>query len=141
MKLQGSYRLSGLKFVVYILITIFLVTTVQAQENEFKQLPNKERAIQNLVMGIQSDNAGLKRSCIYFAGKYEVSEVVNELIELLGKEKDSSTKKVIALVLYKIGDQKGINAIKKLAQTDSDSKVRNLCSAITIAYNKNITFE
>jgi HEAT repeat protein len=108
MKLQGSYRLSGLKFVVYILITIFLVTTVQAQENEFKQLPNKERAIQNLVIGIQSDNAGLKRSCIYFAGKYEVSEVVNELIELLGKEKDSSTKKVIALVLYKIGDQKGI---------------------------------
>ena len=134
-------KLNGLKAVVYILITIFLATTVNAQENFLEKLPNKERAIQNLVLGIESDNSGLKRSSIYFAGKYRVTEAVNELIEVLNKEKDTEIRKVTALVLYKIGDQKGLNAVKKLAETDEDNRVRNLCAAITVAYNDNITTE
>ncbi len=92
--------------------------------------------IKNLAMGITSDNLGLKRSCIYFAGFYEIEELVNPLVKQLKKESEPGTRILIALALYKIGSDEAINAIEKLAKNDSNPKVKRMGIAILNEFQK-----
>ncbi len=92
--------------------------------------------VKNLAMGIASDNLGLKRSCIYFAGFYEIEELVNPLVKQLKKEAEPGTRILIALALYKIGSDEAINAIEKLAENDSNPKVKRMGIAILNEFQK-----
>jgi HEAT repeat protein len=96
-----------------------------------------ERMIKNLEAGIASENLGLRRSCIYFAGLYEIEELVKPLINQLKKEKDANTKILIALALSKIGNEEGIKAVGKLAKNDMDPKVKRVGFALIDYYNSN----
>jgi HEAT repeat protein len=106
-----------------------------------REIPKK--MIQNLAMGIASENEGLKRSCIYFAGFYEINELVNPLINQLKKESNPGTRILIALALYKIGGAEAMQAVEKLAKNDSNEKVKRIGNAILnefqMASNANIT--
>jgi hypothetical protein len=93
-----------------------------------------KNAVENLKVGIKSDNLGLKKSSIYFAGFYRIAETVPVLTEQLKKETDPKTKILIALVLYKIGDEKSINLVKEMAAKDKNPEVRRMCTCIYDAY-------
>lgn len=108
------------------------LTVTSAQEKEITA--KYKYAVENLIKGIQSDNEGLKRSAIYFAGKYKITGAVDALIEQLDKETNPSNRILIALVLYKIGDPDGINAVKSLAKSDNNLKVRRMANEIYNAY-------
>ncbi len=86
--------------------------------------------VANLNVGIQSENKGLKTSSIYFSGFYSLKECVPTLVKQLSKEKNSDVKILIALSLYKIGDEKGIAAVKNLAMNDINPEVRRMGNAI-----------
>jgi hypothetical protein len=90
----------------------------------------EKNEIENLLMGIRSDNPGLKKSAIYMSGKYEVSECSGVLIQQLKTEKDASVKVLIALALYRIGSEEGMEAIEELAHNDNNKEVRRMSSAI-----------
>lgn len=85
------------------------------------------QSILNLKTAIKSENEGLKQSAIYFAGKYKIHQVEDELIELLEEEKSQRNKKLIALVLHKIRSNRSIDVIKDLAFTDPDTNVKKYC--------------
>lgn len=89
-----------------------------------------ERAIKSLMLGIESDNTGLKKSSIYIAGMYELDGVVEALIRQLQKESDPNTRILIALALYKIGNKEGLDAIEELVKNDDNLKVRKMSYAI-----------
>lgn len=89
-----------------------------------------KRALADLERGIKSDNSGLRKSSIYMAGYYEVKASTNALVEQLGVEEDANTRILIALSLFRIGDVNGLDAVKKLSQNDSSSKVRKISAAI-----------
>ena len=89
-----------------------------------------EKAVRSLMMGIESDNTGLKKCCIYFAGLYEIRDVVWTLVDQLKRELDPDTRILIALSLYKIGDREGIQAVEKLIKNDSDYRVKKMSTAI-----------
>ena len=91
-------------------------------------------AIENLKVGIKSDNMGLKKSAIYYAGYYRINETVPALTEQIKKEADPKTRILIALVLYRIGDEKSITLVKDMAAKDSDTEVRRMCTCIYNAY-------
>jgi len=91
-------------------------------------------AIENLKNGIKSDNEGLKKCAIYFAGYYRVSETVPTLAEVVKKETQPSTKILIALVLYRIGDERGISLVRDMAAKDKNPEVRRMCTCIYNAY-------
>lgn len=91
-------------------------------------------AVENLKNGIKSNNTGLKKSSIYYAGYYRLSETVPALTETVKNENDPSTKILIALVLYRIGDEKGINLVKDMAAKDNNPEVRRMCTCIYNAY-------
>jgi len=94
-----------------------------------------ERMIKNLAMGLESENTGLKQSCIYFAGFYEIEELVKPLIKLLNKEENANTRILIALALSKIGNEEGIEAIGKLAMKDMNPKVKRVGFALIDYHN------
>jgi HEAT repeat protein len=91
-------------------------------------------AEQNFLNGLNSVNTGLRKSCIYFAGKYKISSAVIPLMAQLRKEKDTDTKILIALALYEIGDARGMYLVKVVSDNDDNSKVRKRCTAIYDKY-------
>jgi HEAT repeat protein len=111
------------------------------------QLPNEkdyvfdDAAISNLKSGISSENLGLRKSSIYFAGKYRVDEVLLELMSQLEKEGKSSVRILIAHSLYLIGDSRGIYRLKELASNDQDDQVRRMATALFNEYQINNGYE
>ena len=117
-----------------VLLAVVLTGSVYAQKNSIKDVTTNEYALQNLVAGIQSDNTGVKRSAIYFAGKYRIAEAEEVLIAQLKAEEDPSTRILIALVLYEMGSDEGLLEVQKLSLNDEDAKVRRMIFQIYNEY-------
>jgi HEAT repeat protein len=122
------------RFLTAVLLAAVLTGSVYAQKNSIKDVTTNQYALQNLVAGIQSDNTGVKRSSIYFAGKYRIAETESALIAQLKQEKDPSTRILIALVLYEMGSEEGLIEVKKLSMNDKDAKVRRMATQIYNEY-------
>lgn len=123
------------KLVIAVLLAVLMSNILFAQnlsQNTTKAANSgfTERAIKSLMVGIQSDNAGLKKSSIYLSGMYELDGVVETLISQLRKETDPDTRILIALALYKIGNKEGLDAIEELVKNDDNLKVKRISSAI-----------
>ncbi|MCW8961529.1 MAG: HEAT repeat domain-containing protein [Ignavibacteriaceae bacterium] len=121
-------------FLTAVLLVAVLTGSVYTQTNSIKDVTLNKYALQNLVAGIQSDNTGVKRSSIYFAGKYRIAETEDVLIAQLKEEKDPSTRILIALVLYEMGSEEGLIEVKKLSMNDKDAKVRRMATQIYNEY-------
>jgi HEAT repeat protein len=121
-------------FLTAVLLAAVLMGSVYAQKNSIKDVTPNKYALQNLVAGIHSDNTGVKRSAIYFAGKYRIAETEAALINQLKNEKDPSTRILIALVLYEMGSEEGLLEVKDLSLKDKDAKVRRMATQIYTEY-------
>jgi HEAT repeat protein len=129
MRLQELKQSKLLSFFVVVILLIF-VGSLKAQNYSIKDVTSNKYALQNLLAGIKSDNEGVQRSSIYFAGKYRIAESESALIEQLCKEENPSTRMLIALVLYEMGSLEGLEAVRKLALNDVDTKVRRMSTFI-----------
>jgi HEAT repeat protein len=109
--------------------TIFAQTTLHGLAEDVKS-GIKKNAILSLAKGIESDNEGLKVSCIYLAGLYEIDEAVKPLIEQLKTVEDPNVKILIALALYKIGNKEGLKAVERLTKNDESPKVKKVATVI-----------
>lgn len=119
------------------LMLVLLTTTVSAQSFETKNVRIKTvseqydgRAVKDLIRGIKSDNEGLRKSCIYMAGFYEIRECASALVEQLEVEENADTRILIALSLFRIGDNNAMGAVEKLSLSDTSAKVRRISRAI-----------
>ena len=117
-----------------VLLAAVLMVNGFAQKNSIKDITDNKYALRNLVAGIQSENNGVKRSSIYFAGKYRIAETESALIDQLKEEKDPSTRILIALVLYEMGSGEGLMEVQKLSINDKDAKVRRMATQIYNEY-------
>jgi hypothetical protein len=126
---------------ILVAVTFFVLlftTVLNAQKTITKAELKQKRMIGNLVNGINSDNEGLKRSAIYYAGKYKVNEAVDALVEQLENETSTENKYLISLSLYLIGEDKGIKAVKRVAALDNDPRAKRLAAAV---YYEHLTDE
>lgn len=120
------------KTVLVLVVGILLTNSIFAQ-NSLAIFTKNKYALDNLVMGIHSENEGVRKSAIYFAGKYKVLESAEVLIEQLKKEEKPAIKVLIALALFEMESKEGLDEIRKLSKNDKDLRVRNMASLI---YNK-----
>jgi HEAT repeat protein len=131
-------KASRKQIVAVISLILLLVTGVNlnlfAQPNPISNVTNNEYALDNLKSGINSDNDGVRKSAIYFAGKYRIEEAVNSLVERLEKEEDPSVRLLIAYSLYEIKDPEGMKAVKELSLKDDDIKVKKMSSNLYQEY-------
>ncbi|KUO59629.1 hypothetical protein APF79_05660 [bacterium BRH_c32] len=123
-----------MKKLVLSLVAILLLVNFTYANTDFTD-GIKKNAIASLVIGIKSDNMGLKRNCIYFAGKYKIAETTDALIAELDKTDNAKLKVLIALSLYMIGEEEGIDAVYKLANRENDNYVKRMAKAIIDEYN------
>ncbi len=105
-----------------------IVKHVYASKFIDRQLTKQE--VGNLITGIRSDNLGLRRSAIYLSGLYGITETVPALIEQLKKEENADVKVLTALVLYRLEDPKGIEAVEELYRKDDNIRVKRMSKAI-----------
>lgn len=114
--------------VVLLVVLISANMGLQAQSSSYKNI--NDYSLESLKQGIQSDNPGLRKSAIYMAGLYKIDEAVETLVKQLDREKNPSTRVLIALSLYNIGNPHGMDAVKDLAAKDKDNEVKRMSTVL-----------
>ncbi|MGA9294961.1 MAG: HEAT repeat domain-containing protein [Ignavibacteriaceae bacterium] len=121
------------KIAAVVLAAVLLSGNVFAKNNNLTNMVTSEIPevfVKNLALGLTSDCSGLKKSCIYFAGFYEIEGMVNPLANQFAKETDPNTRVLIALALYKIGTPEAIKTVERLVKNELDPKVKRIGMAI-----------
>ncbi len=134
MKTTLLHRAEKLYFVLVAILFVLLVTDSFGQTKKVSEMTKQKNALQNLVIGIQSENQGVRESAIYFAGQYRFIDTEDALINQLKVEKDSDIKVLIGLALFRINSEKGMDELQRLATKDKNPKVRRMSQAIYNEY-------
>jgi hypothetical protein len=93
-----------------------------------KNIVNRDLVITNLMNGVNSDNKGLRMSSAYLLGEFKANEAVIPLMRILKNDENEESRIMSALSLLKIGDSRGLFAIKQAIQFDESNRVRKMCS-------------
>jgi len=117
-----------------VLLTLIFTSSMLSQNHSIKEVMDNKYALKNLVAGIHSENDGVRRSSIYLAGYYRITEAEDALIDQLADEKNASTRILISLVLYELGSEKGMQEVKNVSVNDGDAKVRRMATQIYNEY-------
>ena len=89
---------------------------------------NETQISENLLIGTQSNNKGLCASSTYLLGELCCKKSVIPLLSLLHNAKCEEIRILAALSLIKIGDARGIYAVKQAAIYDESERVKKLCN-------------
>ena len=122
------------RFLTVVLLAAVLMGSGYTQSNSIKDITAHKYALENLIAGINSENDGVRRNSIYFAGYYKIVETEDALIHQLKVENDPSTRILIALVLYELGSEEGLLEVKDLSLNDENAKVRRMATQIYNEY-------
>ena len=110
-----------------LLCFVFASFGIAAEPIKEKRTINKDLAIQNLLIGLDSDNAGLTTSSAYYLGELSSTEAVIPLMKMLRNSEQEELRISAALALLKIGDERGIYAIKRAIVFDESKRVNDMC--------------
>jgi HEAT repeat protein len=87
-----------------------------------------EAAVQNLLIGLKSDNQGLRESAAFMLGELKASEAVVPLMAILRSDSHESSRVVAALALCRIGDARGVFAVRRAVTFDESASVQRKCA-------------
>ena len=120
--------------VLLLIFFVFISYATAAEPVKEKRTINRDLAIQNFLNGLNSDNAGLTSSSAYYLGEFSSTEAVIPLMKILRNSKKEELRISAALALLKIGDQRGIYAIKRAIIFDESKRVSDMCEKFYNAY-------
>ena len=115
--------------ILTLVLTAAFATTAfaGAHPNATVAAVNKALVEDNLIVGVQSQNFGLRTSAAMMLGDIKSTKAVFSLMHMLRTESDERARIVAALALTKIGDPVGLYAVKQTARLDSNERLRKLC--------------
>jgi len=127
-----------------IILSCFLVVSISFSSFGFimptpakNKIINRDLVISNLLNGVNSGNQGLRMSSTYFLGEMKSDEAVIPLMRILKSNENEEERIMAALSLSKIGDSRGIFAIKQAITFDNSERVKKLCSIFYQGYLSN----
>lgn len=117
-------------------VSLILIFSFQIlpQETADQNSLAKEACFKTLQQGLISDNLGLQAGCTYMVGELGCQRSVICLMKLLHNSSSEELRILAALSLYKIGDSRGIYAIKQTIKFDESKRVRRMCEIFYKAY-------
>ncbi len=117
-------------------VSLFLLLSLQIlpQETADKNHSEMEACFNTLQQGLASDNLGLRAGCTYMVGELCCERSVICLMKLLHNSTSEELRILAALSLYKIGDSRGIYAVKQSIKFDESKRVRRMCEIFYKAY-------
>lgn len=111
-----------------LVLFFFVMTSYGLDKSALENMETKKAAVKNLLIGLQSDNYGLRTSSAFMLGEIKAEEAVLPLMHMLTTEKSEDARIVAALALYKIDNPKGIFAVKQAIKFDESGRVRKMCT-------------
>jgi len=117
-------------------VSLLLLLTIPILPQEIADQNNsaKEACIKTLLEGLQTENRGLQAGCTYMLGELCCDRGVITLLDILHNSPSEEIRILAALSLYKIGDSRGIFAIKQSIKYDGSDRVSRLCEKFYRAY-------
>lgn len=115
------------KLFLAVFLSFLMVTAVFAIDNKKIDNVKYDQIEETLLAGIESSNKGLVVSSAQILGELNSDKAVIPLMKILHSNINDETKIAAALSLYKIGDARGIFAVKQAAKYDDSERVRKMC--------------
>lgn len=95
---------------------------------------NNKYAIDNLISCLTSENQGVRRQAVYYAGLYKVDASVDFLIDIIKNQNIDELQKLAVLSLLRIESPKGMKFLKKFALECVNTDLKKLCSYVYLDY-------
>jgi len=111
-----------------LLSVIACAVPVMARQSVLPPDANKVLIEDNLFIGMVSDNLGLQRSCALMLGEIVSDRAVVPLMAVLHNSSDENLRVAAAWSLCKIGDARGVYAVKMAVKYDESAKVQTTCA-------------
>lgn len=124
-----------MKRLVIILAIIFFTSSQNFGQAVKRELTKTD--VSNLLICMKSDNDGIRRCGVYFAGFYKVEETVIPLMAILYEDECEEIRMLAARSLCNIGDARGLFAVKQAVKFNDCDKVKQLCFFLS-NYENNI---
>ncbi len=126
---------------IFALVAMLAAVTVSGVAgDEEKPSFDKNQAELNLLVGLASDNLGLRESSAFMLGEIGSRKAVVPLMAMLHDGVESS-RVVAALALTRIGEARGVYAVKQAAKFDPSARVQKLAAWYYNQYAVPGTFE
>lgn len=90
----------------------------------------------NLIAGVETMNEGVQVGSAYYLGEMKSAKAVLPLMKLLHEGKTDGVRISAAAALIKIGDSRGVFAVKQCGRFDSNESVRRMCANLYAYYMK-----
>jgi hypothetical protein len=125
------------QFLIVISLIFMISINCAAQDSTAKgNRVTADMIEENLLVGAKSDNEGLRISSSYYLGETKSEDAVIPLLDILHNDKSEQARIMAALSLFKIGDSRGIYAIKKSSKSDESETVKKMCKIFYSMYNE-----
>ena len=111
-----------------VLVLAMASLSVAGEKPDLGSPEKYEKAEVNLLIGLQSDNLGLRESAAYMLGELQSDKAVIPLMKMLRDDQRESTRIVAALALCRIGDARGVYAVKRATRFDESTLVQQRCA-------------
>jgi len=113
---------------VIVLSIVVSLSATAGDQTLFGSREKYERAEASLLAGLMSDNEGLRESSAYMLGELKSGKAVIPLMAMLRCNDCETARIVAALALCRIGDLRGIYAVKQAVQFDDNGSVQSRCA-------------
>lgn len=128
-----------MKKLVFLLVCFsFTFSYFAADSLKVQKVSTYENIENNLLVGLATQNEGLKFSCAYFLGEMKSSKAVIPLMRLFHNGETDEMKIIAALSLCKIKSERGVFAVKRGITFADSERVQRLCN---IFYNQHLRDE
>lgn len=117
-------------------LTLLFTVSIYA-EGVNKDVPkaNTYEAIEmNRLVGLTSDNDGLRISCAFNLGEMKSTKAVHTLMKMVREGKSEEERIIAALSLVKIGDPQGVYFVKQSAKFNDCERTRKICEKFYNGY-------
>jgi hypothetical protein len=122
--MKNLIKISLLSF--FIAALFFCLQAKPRTDSSVNNIGNQ--SLENLIHGLKSDNAGVKKCCIYFCGKYKVEQSVKQLARILNSEKENEDVRILAaLSLYEIASDDCAYYLRQITKFAENKKVKTKC--------------
>ena len=126
-----TYRKIRKLFLVALLTLLLAPNIIKSQAYTSQHIELPEAALENFRIGMRSDIYGIRMSLIYFAGKYKIRELSQNLLEVLKNSTDEELCQMAVWSLYKIGDDSSCKELQGLLEMHPSDKIREYCNFLT----------
>lgn len=124
-----STSCKGSKVLLLAVLALFAMSSIlNSQSLIIHEIELPDYAIKNIIQGIKSENEGVRKSCIYIAGKYKIQEASEYLIEELTSLDDGELCSLLVWSLYQIGNESYIKELQIIVKNHNSLELKAFCS-------------